>query len=413
MEEEIDLRRYIEILLSHWLWILGLAILAAMAGFVFSSLQSPAYRTSSVVIVTEQRFQLQFDARFKTDEGAPAYKAFPTLATSDDVLQAVVEAYQATSTGQTNHLTLGQLGDMMDASSEGDPSLVLLTVRSSIPEVASLLANLWADAFARHANAMYSGGEQDVRFFEEQTTQAEKALQEAEAALIEFEAGNRESILQTQLDSLQQTQAGYLSSQRDIAYLLQDVQALRAQLAERPSSQESSLADGLTALFLQIKAFSAQAEMPLQFQIDTTNLLGQSTVEQINYLEELGAILRTKSTEADSFLEALEPKILSLQRQLQEALVEKDRLTRGRDLARETHLTLARKLEEARISAQEANGVLHVGSYASVPSRPIGPRTMFNTTLAGMVGLMFGIVGVLAIDFWRQGNGQKLQAVEE
>jgi uncharacterized protein involved in exopolysaccharide biosynthesis len=413
MEEEIDLRRYIEVLLGHWIWIVGLAVVAAIAGFVLSSLQPPTYQASSVVMVTEPRFQLQFDSRFQTDEGSPAYKAFPVLAVSDDVLQSVLDAYQATATGRTDPLTLGQLADMTEASSEGDPSLVVLTVQSNSAETASLLANLWADVFTGHGNALYSGGQSDVDFFQEQMAQAANALQEAEETLIEFEAGNRESILQNQLGSLQQAQRDYLASQRAISTLVQDVQALRAQLAERPSSQETSLADGLTALFLQLKAFNAQTEMPLQLSIDSASVLGQSVTQQMAYLDDLAATLQQKSIEIGQKLEALEPEILDLQRQIQQISVEKDRLTRGRDLARETHLTLARKLEEAQISAQEANGVLHVGSYASVPSRAIGPRTMFNAALAGLVGLMLGVVGVLAVDFWRQGNGQQHPAGEE
>lgn len=414
MEEEIDLRRYIEVLFSHWVWIVGLAVVAAIAGYVFSSLQPPIYQASSIVMVTEPRFQLQFDTRFRTDEGSPAYQAFPILAVSDDVLQGVLDVYQATALGQAHPLTLAQLRSLTGASSEGDPSLVVLTVQSDSPELASLLANHWADVFADHGNAMYSGGQNDVVFFQEQTALAETALQEAEAALIAFQANNRESILQNQLSALQQAQKDYLASQQSISVLAQDAQALRAQWADRPSSQTASLSDGLTALFLQIKAFNAQADIPLQLQIDSAEALGpQSVSEQIAYLDELMAILKAKSAEIDKSLQDLEPEMLSLQQQIQQTVVEKDRLTREWDLARETHLTLTRKLEEARIAAQEANGVLHVGSHAAVPSRPIGPRTLFNAALAGLVGLMLGVVGVLAVDFWRQGNGQGTRADEE
>lgn len=414
MEEEIDLRRYIKVLFSHWVWIVGLAVVAAIAGYVFSSLQPPIYQASSVVMVTEPRFQLQFDTRFRTDEGSPAYKAFPILAVSDDVLQGVLDAYQTTAMGQAHPLTLAQLRSMSGASSEGDPSLVVLTIRSDSAELASLLANHWADVFADHGNAMYSGGQGDVAFFQEQTALAETALQKAETALIAFQANNRESILQNQLSALQQAQRDYLASQQSISVLVQDTQALRAQWADRPSSQATSLSDGLTALFLQIKAFNAQADIPLQLQIDSAEVLGpQSISEQIAYLDELTTILMTKSAEIDASLQALEPEMLSLQQQTQQTAVKKDRLTREWDLARETHLTLTRKLEEARIAAQEANGILHVGSHAAMPTRPMGPRTLFNAALAGLVGLMLGVVGVLAVDFWRQGNGQGARTDEE
>ncbi len=43
MEEEIDLREYIEILLKYWKWIVGAALLAAIAAFVATSMLPRVY----------------------------------------------------------------------------------------------------------------------------------------------------------------------------------------------------------------------------------------------------------------------------------------------------------------------------------------------------------------------------------
>ena len=94
MEEEIDLRAYVAVLIRYWKWIAGLALVAAVAAFVVSLLLPSSYEASAVVIITEPRYQMQFDPRFATvDQWTPAYKAFPTLATSDEVLQRVLASY--------------------------------------------------------------------------------------------------------------------------------------------------------------------------------------------------------------------------------------------------------------------------------------------------------------------------------
>jgi uncharacterized protein involved in exopolysaccharide biosynthesis len=402
MEEEIDLRIYIEVILRYWKWIVGLAVLAAVVAFVFSSLQAPTYEAEAVVLVTEPRYQLQFDSRFRTDEVQPAYKAFPTLATSDSVLQGVLDTY-ALSTDAHNSLSLRQLAGVVEASSEGDPSLVLLKVRSDDPENAAAIANAWADTLVKQGNRIYGGGEEDVTFFEKQVAQAEQALDEAEAALIEFQAHNQNSIIQAQLESLNQTQIDYLTNQRTIVYIIQDIQGLRAQMVDQPGDQATSLADGLITLLLQIKAFDAEALTPVQLQVDSNESLSDKTLaEQIAFLDDLVVTLQAKSAEIDTKLNELEPKILELQKELQVLTTEDDRLTQARDLARETYLTLARKLDEARITVQETNGMLQVGSYAAVPEKPVAPRKLFNIVVAGMLGLMMGIVGAFAVEFWRQ-----------
>jgi succinoglycan biosynthesis transport protein ExoP len=420
MEEEIDLRAYVAVLIRYWRWIAGLALVAAVAAFVVSLLLPSAYETSAVVIITEPRYQMQFDPRFATvDNWTPAYKAFPTLATSDEVLQSVLAAYTLSPEAGIEEWKLGTLSNMVEATSEGDPSLVVLRVRSRSPEDAAAIANLWADVLARHGNEIYSESQDDVAFFDEQVAQAGQALDDADAALVEFEARNQYDIVGAQLDSLRQAQADYLADQRAIAYIVQDIQGLRAQLVQQPGDRPVSPADDLTALLLQIKAFNslqtessgAQTGSPIQLQISSAGSVSdKSPAEQVAFLDDLVDTLETKSSEIDGRLAELEPQMLALQRRLQEIGAESDRLTSARDLTSETYRTLARKLEEARISAREENGVLQVGSYAAAPEKPVSPRKLLNTAVAGALGLMLGVFGAFALEWWRtdeeRGDGE-------
>ena len=405
MEEEIDLRVYVEVLISRWKWIVGLALVAAVTAFVVSSLLPSTYEASSVIIITQPRYQMQFDSRFETvGEWTPAYKAFPTLATSDEALQGVVDAYTPSPEAHIEEWTLRTLAGMVEATSEGDPRLVVLKVRSRSPEDAADIANLWADQFTALGNGIYGGTEKDVAFFEEQGNQARQVLDRADVELIEFQARNQSSIVSAQLSSCRQTQTDYLADQRAIAYIVQDIQGLRGQLAQQPGDQPASLADDLTALFLQVKAFGAST--PIQLQVNSADSLSnKSLAEQIAFLDDLVVTLEAKSSEINERLAELEPQILALQQRLQEINVESDLLTSARDLARETYMTLARKLEEARIAAQEENGVSQVGSYTAVPEEPVSRRRMLNTAVAGVLGGMMGVFGAFAIEWWR-GDGE-------
>lgn len=404
VEDEIDLRDYVRVLSRSWMWIVGLAVVAALVAFAVSSFLPKTYEATALVVITNPRYEMQFDPRFGTEERKPATKAFPALAHSDSVLQAVVDAYTDSAGPGGRTLSLPTLSGMATAASGIDPSLVTLKVRSPSAEEAAALANLWADTLVRKGNQIYGQGNGDVTFFEDQLARAGEALTGAETTLIEFEARNQENIVNAQLESAKKAQEDSLEDQRDIGTIVQDIQGLRQQLSQAGSSASAPLAESLTALFLQIRAFNAEAETPLQLQVDSATLSSGSRADQIRFLDDLSVVLKDRSTLIDAELAGLEPQILALQRRLQENSAEQDHLVRARDLCRETYTTLARKLEEARIAAEEGNGTLQVGSHSAVPQGSVAPRKLFNTAVGGVLGLMAGVFGAFAIQFWRQ-NG--------
>jgi uncharacterized protein involved in exopolysaccharide biosynthesis len=296
---------------------------------------------------------------------------------------------------------------MVAASSKGDPSLVVLGVTSHSAQDSAAIANRWADVLVRHANEIYGESEGDVVFFEEQMAQAEQAANQAEAALVEFQARNLSTIVQAQLTSFRTTQSDYLADQRQITYIIQDILGLRDHIARQPQDQSISLADSLTALSLQVMAFNAKAPAPIEFQVAAGETISdKSLAEQTALLDDLVATLQAKSAVVDERLEELEPQILASQEERQRLETEYDRLTRDRDLSLETYKTLARKLEEVRISAQGEIGALQVGSYATVPQIPVGPRKTLMALVAGVLGLVVGAFLAIAIELWHRNPPQ-------
>ena len=406
--EELNIRLYIETALRRWYLIVGPALLAAIAAFVFSSLLPPTYEASATLVITKPRYELVLDPGLAPETGIPDFQALSTLATSDEILQMVVDSYTPSPAAGIEEWNVDTLSKMVSASAQGGRyasqlGVVLLTVTAHSPADAAAIANEWADAVVQKTNEVYGRTQGDVAFLEEQVAQAQQALQEADAAVIAFAAQNQAAILQAELNAQKRAQTDYLNAKRAITDLIQDIQGLREQLADQPSNEPVSLADGLTALFLQIKAYNVQNAAPIQLQVDDGSALsGMSVSEQIALLDGLTATLQEKSKEIDAHLAELEPRILGLQKEIEETNAESERLSHARDLASEAHQVLARRLTEARVAAQEGSGILHVVSYAGVPQRPAGPHTLQNTVLAGVVGGMLGLGLVFFLEYWRQ-----------
>lgn len=400
MEEEIDLRPYVELLLRNWVWIVGGAMLAAVVAFGLTSLIPPTYEATALVAVTEPRQRVQFDPRFETVDDNRPLQAYPELATSDELLQNALTEMAPPLDDVTD---LQQFRQMVEARSGSDPSLVRLTARYSDADGAARIVNTWAELFVAWANEIYGdqNGEQ-VDFFESQLEQAAAELKTAEQALIDFQAHNRVGIVNNQLNSLSELQAQYLKDQNSVVFLIQDIQGLRDQLATQSDGDSVTFADQLTALFLQIKAFNAQAATPLQLQVSAAeSFADKNRGEQIAFLEGLVGTLESRSVQTEERLAELEPQILGLQQQKREMETESERLIRNRDVAQETYTALARKVEEERITSQDTSSGVRLASQAAVPVEPVGPRRLLNTVVAGGLGLMLGVFSVFIKGWWR------------
>ncbi len=193
MEEEIDLRVYILVLLKYWKWILGLTIAATVVALVVSFLLPPTYEATALVAIKAPLYVMNFDPRFLPNQRPqPDYKAYLDLAEGDEVLEAL---FSRLNPRPAEIKTLRDLRGMVKARAGTDPSVVRLTVRARDPQEAARIANLWAEIFVTHANRIYGASDEELQQLEGQLAQAQAALEAAEQALIEFQARNQASIL--------------------------------------------------------------------------------------------------------------------------------------------------------------------------------------------------------------------------
>lgn len=400
LDEVIDLRPTIEGLLRYWWIIVGIALTIVALAIVATLFLPERYEATALVAITEPTQRLQFDERFQTIiEESPLLRAYPELSTSDELLTSLLEQLPP----QEDIRTISELRGLLAAESGNEPGLVRLNVRHEDPETAATIANAWAGLFVEWANVLYGNGSaQQVTFFENQLAEAQSTLETAEQNLIEFQERNRLVLVENELTALTQLQLAYLADQQDLTFILSDVRALRNQL-QNTNTPSVTLADQLTTLTLQIKAFGAESEFPFQFQLDSgeATLTGANRAEQLELLDSLAVTIEDALAGIDGSLVALEPRILETQRIYQENLIENDRLVRDRDVAQETYLSLARKVDEERILAQDVSGGVRLASSAAVPIDPAGPGLLLTVLIAGVVGTALGLGVALFFIWWR------------
>ncbi len=406
MDDEIDLRIYIRVLLRTWYWIVGCAIIAAAVAFAIASLRPSVYEASSLIAVTKPRYSIQFDARFETTNLDPAYRVYPDLATSDGLLRELLSRMQADGSRTYTIATLKDLRTAVEAAPGDDPSLVYLKVTSELPAEAVAIADLWADLLVEETRRIY-GPQEDVQlgFVVEQLALTRAEVDAAEAALVDFEARNLAGVLKGRLDAYQSTYVGHIETLKSIDGLKRNIEGLQRQLEGtlRPAAEALPLADQLTLLLLQIKVFDVEENAPFEIQINDAQAMATGDrAEQRALLISLLGTLNTKAEEIELEVEALEPDILALQRRLSELDAESDRLRTELNIAREAYLVLARKHAEVSIAAGgEADSVRRVGA-AVVPEEPVSRGRLTITLGAGAAAAFVCTMVICFIEYWQE-----------
>ncbi len=105
-------------------------------------------------------------------------------------------------------------------------------------------------------------------------------------------------------------------------------------------------------------------------------------------------------------VEKLESKVETLKTAINDKKLTQADLKREFDIASRAYELLASKVEEARIAMALELGEVKIVSAAFEPKQAVWPRKMVNVSVAGLVGLLFGVLGALYREF-REKNGAR------
>jgi uncharacterized protein involved in exopolysaccharide biosynthesis len=195
MEEEIDLRQYIDVLIKWW-WLIALAaLLAGGSAFLVSSMMSPTYKATAGVVLLRSRAELSLGSEFESISDDSILAA----ATGGNVVADLNRRRLQSLTGMVSNGAIARqvaedLSDVLDEG-ERDPSVLLENVDGAVledsdtiqiiashsdPNKAAAIVNAWALAFEDHANAIY--GEAALAPFADIHAQVEEAKAEYDQA---------------------------------------------------------------------------------------------------------------------------------------------------------------------------------------------------------------------------------------
>jgi len=318
MEEEIDLRRYIEVLVRQWRFVVGAPIIAAVVALVVSLVVSfispPAYEARVYVAAAKQKVEVQFGTQIHTlTEEELAAAGAQSLVNREARLATFRELVANPAIGEKvlpqfadrlraldeNLLDTSRFLDHVSVDQNTKSDLIGIVVSLPDPVLAADIANAWAQAYEGHINSLYRSAQpKDAEAVQTQAEQSRQAYLTAQQELEAYLADNQIprlnqqiSILQTQIDSYQnalveteslvnsqelaarrQLLGGYYGDLVMVERLLDDARALQQQIASGENSPAAAFGDALAMIFMRSRAFagaSSESGAPFSLQLQT------------------------------------------------------------------------------------------------------------------------------------------------
>jgi len=462
MEEEIDLREYIEVLLKYWKWIVGVALLAAVAAFVVTSMQPRVYEAQSDVLILKSKTEILLEPKYQTEiAGLSNQKGYQqtlvSLATSSNMAASVLD--QAKDLLPPESQNILDILKKVEASSAGD--IISIKATDQNPQTAAELANLWARAYAHYINTLF-GSENEALLTEiqKQAQDVGQVYEISQADWEQFKGDNQITLLEREivakkeqaqtlrdagldveqlpltLFSLEQEAARKILTDEyqrlnQIDKWLEDAGTMRDQLVEPTSSSSAKAGNALALMGLQsnILAESSNYNYPVRLQFLFTDIADQSvSVKDVDSLIEVFEARKERieksiaersvalvQSEANitpnpnsenlaQIIAGLDTEILFLEEQLEAQRAKQRELKQTRDLAWENFPTTQRKLAETELTSQVTDTQVRVAANAIVPKNPVSSGRLMNTAIAGILGAMLTVFVVFAKEYWQQND---------
>lgn len=469
MENEVDLRRYINVLIKHWKLIVSFAVAAALVSGLFSFLLlDPVYQANAGVIITAARLEMTLEPKYKTLlEGMETNdRALVALAKSNAVASQVINRLGESL--EPRERWVDTLLENVQVRQEG--SVIEISVKSDDPEKAAAIANAWGETYESFVNSLYSENPLSSAVVQIQADGAKKEYDQRQEALVKFANDNRIDEIQWQIAEREaiisslvsgkltavtaalnkqteanlQTLTDYYTARTRLRRLLTEAGSLQHRIELGSSSSSSAAANSLALLLLQTSAFTSSAELRVDLQMSVEQLTASSArrEQQLNDLAALISTLETRLQQTNSEIDKKSSELLQskghdfvvptlpedtlllqtinnfqqevkrLKGQLEREKARKRELEAAMNLAWDTYNTLIRKGAEVSVMALTQVTVVRFAMPAIVPRSPIAPRKSTNIGIALVLGLIVGIFTAFGIEYFRS-TEEKLKGKQD
>jgi uncharacterized protein involved in exopolysaccharide biosynthesis len=428
MEQEIDLRPYLQALLRQWRVLLGVALVALVAAAGLTLAQPRISSATATVLIEPVSSQVVLDPRFTERDTAQVTNAVTRRQALIDLAESpVLEARVIAALG-SDEFEPGELLQKVTVGASSD--LLELSVTDQDPAEAARLAELWGQEYERLVAELYAGSSfgaerigSEIEAARSRHNEArrvyESFLSEGDLVRAEQEVRRLEGLLGATREAHQRLFTQQLSRTQELELLLIDARSLRAQVA---SGSTSGAADGLAALALRLRA-SGASELPVDLSVAPEALV-VSREQLLDDLERLAAAIESERDRLmlenarvaaaiaagdNAAVGVNQPARVQFEAELSTASATLERLRAEQEvlsqtvaLSLDTLAVLQAKSDEDAIGQATTNVQVRFLGTGPVAPPSLLTRLVLNSLLATVLAVLLATTGVVLREAMRQ-----------
>lgn len=391
VDDEIDLRQYIQVLLDWWREIVLITIIAvaiSASGLYFlRSLETPIYSAAATVAIARVTSDVNFDERFRTlsDDASAAQSsiadsrraALVGLVSSGAIAEAVIAELDDMLTEDEQQPAI--LLERVDANivpgsnTRVESDLIRISATAEAPAKAAAIANAWAEHYVEEINNIYGQVPAEVQTaIQGELVEAQAAYDQAQDNLEAFVADNQVKSLRRQIEEKQA--------------IVSTLQAGKQTAVATIVDEELQARSDVISAYIQALSENRLLGFTKEQEAKRTLLEAYIDAEVQNRLE---AVERDREARTAFFNNLADAQLTSAQavldeqvqgnvRQLQNLYAQR---TESQRLLNQARL-LERQIEEAGDAAAETNALALALLKAQIFTPPEAPPADFNSTVA-------------------------------
>ncbi|MEW6621765.1 MAG: Wzz/FepE/Etk N-terminal domain-containing protein [Bacillota bacterium] len=423
MEEEINLRELIEVLIRGKVLIAVITIVAVLVSGVFSFfIISPTYQAKATLLISQPNVRaLEADSMFSVLLESVSQYPIMTMETlrrqvkNPDVLQAVIDSVQA----GREEMTSASLADKIEVQAVKDTRLLEISVNDKDPIFAAEIANMLSQEFINFINEQNKHRmSQSVSFLEKQIQIEGLKLDEAVAEMKKFLSQSPgvdelSKDIGAKLTQLTGFKTSMVNKQLELEKLQASLSSALEELEQTPmtlTTKKSVIDDPLlSGLIKDTEDTDTSSLSAIGLETEEINPVYVSLLQKISSNNITISQIETELIGLDREIKSLTLQLEKLKAQYAEKKTLHEQLEQKVNTLRGTYRAFDRKYEEVRIaaSAEMGDNTVTIMASAQVPEKPIAPKKRLNVAIAGVLGIMVGVFVVFFREFWINSNPKK------